>query len=119
MRGSRSCVLGPDQADQLQDLRIDRSLQGRILLARVLFMAVTHTGQQTGRHSYPSSHLLPPCVVAVIVAVGEDVVLAGLEAGTVIVPWRARVGRADGIDVGPQLRRRRDEVVGGHSGNGP
>ena len=71
-------------------------------------MGITYTGWKMGRHSYPSSHLFASCVVAVIVAVGEDVVLAGLEADAVIVPRRARVRRADGVDVGPQLRRRRD-----------
>ena len=60
--------------------------------------------------TYTCSHLPPPIIVSVVVALGEDIVLARLEAGSMIEPWRFSVRRSDGIDPGPEVGITGDEM---------
>ena len=55
--------------------------------------------------------------MAIVVAVGKDVVLARLKAGSMIIPRRSSIRRAYCVDFGPEVSVGSDEVVGRDSCN--
>lgn len=80
------------QAYKFTDMLINGWLQCGVFLASVLWSISRRVSESIQGWTYTGDHFLAPGVMVVIVAFGEDVVLARLEAGGVVIPRRALVG---------------------------
>jgi len=67
--------------------------------------------------AYPRCHLLPSCIMSIVITLGEDIVLSGLKAGSVIVPSGSPVRRANGINSRPEFWVRSNEMIWCNPGN--
>lgn len=59
---------------------------------------------RVGEGTYARGHLLPPLFMLLVVRLAEDIVLAILNASSVVVPVRALVARLV-VDVDPDVGR--------------